>query len=69
MGRKCPCEDIVLPPKPVVEQCIASSNGTAACCNDAGCVVVPVQNMVCRDSIQDAELFKWIEFAIEAVSR
>lgn len=67
MGRKCPCEDVVLPAKPVVESCVANDDGTAWCCNDLGCAKFPVVNKVCREALQDAELFKWIDYVSESI--
>lgn len=69
MGKPCACESIVLPPKPIVENCIASNNGTCIVCNSVGCFPVEVVNKVCREAKQDSELFNWIDHAIEAVGQ
>lgn len=59
MGKKCPCEEIVLPSIPLVENCIAGTNGI---CFENG-EPIPVINKVCREASQDADLFKWIDYA------
>lgn len=67
MARKCPCEDIILPPRPIVENCISNGDGTCTYCNDYGCAKVDSLNKVCRDARQDAEVFNWIDYVTEAV--
>jgi len=64
MGKKCPCEDILLPPKPIVENCVANADGTCFSGSDR----IPVVNKVCRDAKQDADVFNWIDYAIEVVN-
>ena len=64
MGRKCPSENISLPPRPDVRACIALSNGQMAC----GAIIVPAAGAYCRQPENDAEIVKWIDFAWEAVN-
>lgn len=68
MARKCPCEDIVIPPVPIVETCVAHADGTAFCCMNGDCKTVPVINKVCRQASHDADLFKWINYVTEVIS-
>ena len=64
-GRKCPCEDVKLPPKPANNFCVALSNGMAFCPQTEE--MVQVQGMVCREATEDSEVWIWIENAIEAI--
>lgn len=61
-ARRCPCEEVILPPPPSVVSCIANESGTMFCNGE----LYPVVNNICRPASQDAELFKWIDFAVSA---
>jgi hypothetical protein len=63
MSRRCPCEEITLPPAPIVESCIANNDGTMFCNG----ILYPAQNSVCRSALSDSEIFRWIDFAVETV--
>lgn len=65
MGRKCPCEDIILPPKPPSDFCLYLSNGRAYCAA-TDTVIEPI-GMICREPKQDDAIWVWIQTAIDAV--
>lgn len=67
MGRKCPCEDIVLPPSPPNNFCVALSDGRAYCPSTDQ--VIPAAGLVCRSSSADDAIWIWIENAIRAVGQ
>lgn len=64
MAKPCPCERVELPPRPLVESCIAGDNGQMYCNG----VALPVVNSVCRSADSDSELFNWIEDAWSRVN-
>ena len=66
MGRKCPCENVILPPKPSSDFCLYLSNGRAYC-SATDSVNEPL-GQICREPAQDAAIWLWIDTAIEAVN-
>lgn len=64
MGKPCNCEQVVLPPKPRVESCIANADGTMFCNG----VLFPAVNSYCRSPDQDAAIVNWIEDAWSRVN-
>lgn len=63
MGKKCPCEDLKLPPVPLVEHCVAHGDGTCTYYDEAGNPHRVIdRNKVCRDAMDDAALFNWIHW-------
>lgn len=63
MGKKCPCEEIKLPPVPIVEHCIANADSTCFYFDNDGVIHrVPVVNKVCRQADEDAAIFNWIKW-------
>lgn len=65
MGRKCPCEDVILPPKPANDFCVALSDGSAYCPKTE--TIIPAAGLVCRKATDDTEIWTWIDFVVDAI--
>ena len=65
-GKKCPCEDLVLPPKPQNNWCVALSDGRAYCPDTDQ--TIPAAGLVCRTASDDDSIWLWIQNAIDQVN-
>lgn len=64
-GKRCPCEELRIPPKPDLTACIANGDGTMWCNGE----LFPDTNMVCRSPANELAIVTWIETVWSAINR